>query len=73
MFSFFCGTGVSQQDLSSVRELGNSINGGGTSLALPQTFNNVYPDGPDILYITGRSVAATGSINSRLSWTEAQA
>jgi hypothetical protein len=73
VFSFFCGTGVSQQDLSSVRELGNSINGGGTSLALSQTFNNIYPDGPDVLYITGRAVTGTPTINSRLSWTEAQA
>lgn len=73
VFSFFCGTGVSQQDLSSVRELGNSINGGGTNQALPQTFNNLYPDGPDILYITGRAVTGTPTINARLSWTEAQA
>lgn len=73
VFSFFCGTGVSQQDLSSVRELGNSINGGGTSLALSQTFNNIFPDGPDVLYITGRAVTGAPTINARLSWTEAQA
>lgn len=75
IFSFFAGTGVSNQDLSIVRELGNNISGGGTDLTLPivSTFNNQYPDGPDILYITGRAQTGTPTINARVSWTEAQA
>ena len=32
-----------------------------------------YPDGPDIVTICATPVGATGSINARLSWTEAQA
>lgn len=74
IFSFFVGAGATSQDLSVVRELGNSIDGGGTNLVVPQTSNNLYPDGPDILYITARNVTG-GSLNvsARISWTEAQA
>jgi hypothetical protein len=58
-------------DLPLVRDLGNSILGGGT--ALPST--NFYPDGPDIVTIIARNISTTGSANifTRLSWTEAQA
>lgn len=79
------------QDLSFVRELGNSILGGGVSDTQPNNIGrilpaqpsgllDVYPDGPDILYVTARNIAPplpTGTqtlgIISRISWTEAQA
>jgi hypothetical protein len=76
MFGFFTVTpGVTQQDLSLVRDIGNSILGGGQSFSVPTTANNKYPDGPDMVTICAQNVTAgsTNSINARLSWTEAQA
>jgi hypothetical protein len=76
VFAFFTTTpGVTGYDLSQVRDIGNSILGGGTTFAVPNTANNVYPDGPDILTICATNVTAvaTNSINARISWTEAQA
>ena len=75
IFGFFTTTpGVTTQDLSIVRDLGNSILGGGTTFSIPTTRNNRYPDGPDIVTICAQPVgAATNSINARISWTEAQA
>lgn len=76
VFGFFTTTpGVTGQDLSTVRDLGNSILGGGNSLTAPSTANNVYPDGPDIITICATNITAvtTNSINARISWTEAQA
>jgi len=57
-------------DFSNVRDLGNSILGGGG------TYNNsgVYPDGPDTLTIVVTNLATTPvSVLGRLSWSEAQA
>lgn len=76
IFSFFVLTpAVSQQELNLVRDLGNSILGGGNTLTVPTTAANLYPDGPDILTIkvTNVSAVATNGIQARLSWTEAQA
>lgn len=89
VFGFFApggGTGTSvaagftQQDLSGVRELSNSILGGGTISTVAQTGGypqqfGVYPDGPDVLYIVATSVGSglSQTLNSRISWTEAQA
>ena len=76
IFSFFVSSGgVTTQDLSIVRDLGNSVLGGGTSLTVPTTVNGVYPDGPDVVTICATNVTAvtTNSINARISWTEAQA
>ena len=76
IFAFFTTTpGVTGQDLSAVRDIGNSILGGGTTTAAPTTANNLYPDGPDIITICATNVTAvtTNSINARISWTEAQA
>ena len=71
----FCAAGtVSNLDLSNVRDLGNSILGGGTSTAVPTSAAGFYPDGPDILYVVAQAVSATGgTILARLSWKEAQA
>ena len=77
IFSFFVSAAgsVTSQDLNLVRDLGNSILGGGTSLTVPTTVAGVYPDGPDTITITATNVTAvtTNSINARISWTEAQA
>jgi hypothetical protein len=76
VFGFYTNTpGVSAQDLSVVRDIGNSILGGGTSNTCPTTATNLYPDGPDILTICATNITAAGSnsINARISWTEAQA
>jgi hypothetical protein len=57
--------------LDTVRDLGNSILGGGTS----SPSANIYPDGPDVLTIVVTNLATSGSqdVFGRLSWTEAQA
>lgn len=75
IFGFFTTTpGVTTQDLSVVRDLGNSILGGGQVLTIPTTRNNRFPDGPDIITICAQPIgSATNSINARISWTEAQA
>lgn len=65
--------GATSQDLNLVRDIGTSILSGGTSLTVPTTANNVYPDGPDIITIVATPLGATNSINARISWTEAQA
>jgi hypothetical protein len=58
-------------DLSNVRDLGNAILGGGTSIYSNAT---IYPDGPDVLTIMVTNVG-TAAVNvlGRLSWSEAQA
>jgi hypothetical protein len=68
---FFVGSGANSIDLSNVRDLGNSILGGGDSV----TTRGVYPDGPDTLTIVATNLSTTTSVElyGRLSWTEAQA
>lgn len=68
---FFVGTGANSIDLTSVRDLGNSILGGGGANAN----TNIYPDGPDVLTIVVTNLSATTAavVFGRLSWTEAQA
>jgi len=66
--------GQTTLDLNQVRDLGNSILGGGTSNTVPTTQANLYPDGPDILYVCVTPLTATAiTVNARLSWKEAQA
>jgi hypothetical protein len=61
-------------DLSRVRDLGNSILGGGTSNTIPTSQLGVYPDGPDILYVVAVPLSTTSAtIQARISWKEAQA
>ena len=65
---YVAGTGT--LDLSLVRELGNSILGGGSNRINEQ----IYPDGPDVLTIIVTNVGASSAqILGRISWTEAQA
>jgi hypothetical protein len=67
-------TGNATLDLSGVRDLGNSILGGGTSNTVPTSQAGFYPDGPDILYIVATPLSSTSStIQARLNWKEAQA
>jgi len=78
IYAFFVnntGTGsaytATQQDLNLVRDMGNSINGGGTTL---NAGSQVFPDGPDVVTVVATSLNATAQqIYSRISWTEAQA
>ena len=67
--------GQTTLDLTQVRDIGNSILGGGTSANVTTGFANQYPDGPDIIYVCATNVvaAATPTILARLSWKEAQA
>lgn len=66
--------GVQSIDLSQVRDLGNSIGGGGVNNTVPTTQAGVYPDGPDILYITATNTTAGAvTVLARINWKEAQA
>ncbi len=74
-FGAFTSPGVNVLDLTVVRDLGNSILGGGQTLVYPANDLNKYPDGPDILTL---AVQNTGGVTSnsaiaRIGWTEAQA
>jgi hypothetical protein len=76
IFGFFTSnSGAVTQDLSIVRDIGNSILGGGTTNTAPTSALNLYPDGPDIITVCCTNITNQGAntINSRLSWTEAQA
>lgn len=74
IYGFFTNAaGATSQDLTLVRDIGNSIMGGGNSLACPSTQNNMYPDGPDVLIVAATALGPTNAINARISWTEAQA
>jgi hypothetical protein len=62
--------GTSSIDLENVRELGNSILGGGELFAN----TNVYPDGPDVLSIVVTNLSSSAvDVLGLLNWTEAQA
>jgi filamentous hemagglutinin family protein len=68
-------SGVTQQELVLVRDLGTNILGGGTSLTCPTGGTGKYPDGPDIVTVCATVISSSGTnaINARISWTEAQA
>ena len=68
-------SGQTTLDLGQVRDIGNSILGGGTSANVSTSQANLYPDGPDVLYVCATNVvnAATPTVLARLSWKEAQA
>ena len=80
IYSFFVSTVTSEaniisQDLSLVRDLGNSVLGGGTNNTYTASSrSNIYPDGPDHVTVTVANLGASaGAFNARLGWTEAQA
>ena len=60
---------VSNYDLRSIRDLGNSIISGDGNVSSPS-----YPNGPDLLVLTATNIGtAAANISARISWTEAQA
>jgi hypothetical protein len=67
----FLSQGTDSISLRTLRDLGNSILGGGSS----SSRTGIYPDGPDVLTIVVTNLATSGSatFSGRLSWTEAQA
>jgi hypothetical protein len=76
IYSFFTNTGsATSQDLALVRDIGTSILSGGNTSTASVTPANLYPDGPDVLTVCATNITTSGTntINSRLSWTEAQA
>jgi hypothetical protein len=75
IYSFFSASTSDVFDVSSVRDLGNSILGGGLVNTVASGAANLYPDGPDVVLVkaTNISSATTNSIVARLAWSEAQA
>jgi hypothetical protein len=62
---------INEADLGKVRDLGNSIWGGGVNNT-PGT--GIYPDGPDVITIVAKNIGSgTTNIQARINWTEAQA
>jgi len=74
IFTFFIPpNSVDTQDLTKLRDIGNSILGGGTNNNVSNTSNQIYPDGPDVLTLCITPVAASTNVAARISWSEAQA
>ena len=75
VFGFFLNSSngvyaTTQQDLTQLLALGNSILGGGTA----NTNMGIYPDGPDVLTVVAQNIGpAAGNVQARFSWNEAQA
>jgi len=60
---------VSNYDLRTVRDLGNSVISGDGNISSPS-----YPNGPDLLVLTATNIgSAIANISARISWIEAQA
>ena len=64
-------------NLGSVKEISNSILGGGSNeytTSLPPDPSGIYPDGPEVVGIRVTNIGSSGAkIDARISWTEAQA
>lgn len=74
IYTFFVAAGgVTITSLTEVRDLGNSILGGGSVATGPDRNQHQYPDGPDVLTVTVTPLAANAAVAARLAWTEAQA
>jgi hypothetical protein len=75
IYSFFSAATSDVFDVGSVRDLGNSILGGGLVNTVASGAANLYPDGPDVVLVkaTNISTQAVNSIVARLAWSEAQA
>jgi len=77
IFGFYSDNGVNSYNLAEVKEISNSILGGGSDNYDVSTTPNptgIFPDGPEVLAI--RATNITGSqkgIDARFSWKEAQA
>ena len=72
---------ASSYDLTDVKEVSNSILGGGVDQLIVASGANptgVFPDGPEVLAVRVTNLGggfgnSSGSIDARFSWTEAQA
>ena len=77
IYGFYVDTGVQAYDLSAVKEISNSILGGGTSNYANSTApdpTGIFPDGPEVLAVRVTNIAGgQKSVDARFSWTEAQA
>jgi hypothetical protein len=81
IYGFYADSGVADYDLSLVKEISNSILGGGTDQLAATTApdpTGVFPDGPEVLAVKVTNIGGgRGSnrraIDFRISWTEAQA
>jgi hypothetical protein len=81
IYGFYADSGVADYDLGLVKEISNSILGGGTSQFAATTAPNptgVFPDGPEVIAVKVTNIGGgRGSnrraIDFRISWTEAQA
>jgi hypothetical protein len=77
IYGFYVDTGVQAYDLSDVKEISNSILGGGTSnytISTPPGATGIFPDGPEVLAVRVTNIAGGfRSVDARFSWTEAQA
>jgi hypothetical protein len=80
IYSFFVSTVTNEaeiitRELDMVRDLGNSILGGGVNNTYTASSRaNIYPDGPDHVTVTVANLGASvGAFNARIGWTEAQA
>lgn len=77
IYGFFADTGVNAYDLSIVKEISNSILGGGGTTYATSTSPNptgIFPDGPEVIVIRATNIdTVSRNIDARISWTEAQA
>ena len=81
IYGFYADAGVADYDLGLVKEISNSILGGGTdqlAATTPPNPSGVFPDGPEVLAVKVTNIGGgRGSnrraIDFRISWTEAQA
>ena len=77
IYGFYVDNDVKAYDLSAVKEISNSILGGGTENYASTTAPNptgIFPDGPEVLAVRVTNIAGgQRSVDARFSWTEAQA
>jgi len=81
IYGFYAGDGVASYDLSRVKEISNSILGGGTenmNKVVGANPTGMFPDGPEVIAIQVTNIAGGRGSNRRaadvrISWTEAQA
>jgi hypothetical protein len=77
IYGFYSDNGVNSYDLSAVKEISNSILGGGGtsySTSTPPNPTGIFPDGPEVLAVRVTNIDVSNrNIDARFSWTEAQA
>ena len=77
IFGFYSDNGVNQYSLDEVKELSNSILGGGSNNYDTSSGANptgIFPDGPEVLAIRATNITnSQKGIDARFSWKEAQA